>query len=68
MSVVKFVVIHPVFNQSYLTSEHPEGEVEYLGDAIGRDFMVAKFVNGFMKMYLNDGKKNEDWFCSSRNS
>lgn len=34
MSDVKFVVIHPVFNHDFLTGEHPEGELDYLGDAI----------------------------------
>src|SRR5699024_12748344 len=24
--------------------------------------MVAKFFNGFLRPYLNDGKRNEDWF------
>lgn len=57
-----YVIIHPVFNQCFLTTEHPEGQLEYLGDAIGRDFMVAKFFNGFLRPYLNDGKRNEDWF------
>lgn len=58
----KFVTIHLVFNQSTMSAEHPEGELDYLGDAIGRDFMVAKFTDGFLRTYLNEGKRNEDWF------
>lgn len=58
----KYITIYPVFNQAFLTTEHAEGELEYLGDALGRDFMVMKFVDGFSRTYLGDGKRNEDWF------
>lgn len=57
------VMIHPVFKQLSMTAEHPEGELSQLGDALGRDFVIAKFIDGFLRTYLNDGKRNEDWFC-----
>lgn len=57
------VLIYPVFNQPLISFEHPEGESEYLGDAIGRDFMVIKFMNGFARRFEGDGLSNEDWFC-----
>jgi hypothetical protein len=56
------VTIYPVFNQAFVSLEHPVGELEYPGDAIGRDFMAIKFVNGFARTYVNDGSRNEDWF------
>ncbi len=59
---MNFVTIYPVFNQAFYTSEHPEGELNYLGDALGRDFVAVKFIDGFCRTYLGDGKRNEDWF------
>lgn len=56
------VTIYPVFKQAFITSEHPEGELDYLGDALGRDFMCIKFIDGFTRTFVNDGKRNEDWF------
>lgn len=61
-SVDGSVTIYPVFKQAFVTSEHPEGELLYLGDALGRDFIGVKFVDGFIRTFINDGKRNEDWF------
>lgn len=59
---IKEVVLQPVYNCCFVSAEHAEGELEYGGDAIGRDCMVTKFVDGFMRMYSGDGSKNEAWF------
>lgn len=59
---IESVSIYPVFNHAFITTEHPEGDLESLGDALGRDFVAMKFYNGFFKTYLNDGSRNEDWF------
>src|SRR5690625_2072603 len=56
------VTIYPVFKQAFMTSEHPEGELQPMGDALGRDFVAVKFVDGFTRTFVNDGKRNEDWF------
>lgn len=56
------VTIYPVFKQAFMTSEHPEGELQYMGDALGRDFVAIKFVDGFARTFVNNGKRNEDWF------
>lgn len=56
------VVIHPPVNRAFVTAEHPEGELGWLGDALGRDFMVVRFVDGWMRMYSEEGKRNEDWY------
>lgn len=54
---IDFVTIYPVFKQGFVSSEHPEGELEYVWDALGRDF-----VNGFARTYIKDGSRNEDRF------
>lgn len=59
---IKEVCIHPVYNSCFVSAEHAEGELEYEGDALGRDCIITKFVDGFMRMYSGNGNKNEDWF------
>jgi len=53
------------FNRPALYNDHYDGELEYPGDALGRDCMVAALLPedpGYMRLYQNDGKRNEDWF------
>ncbi|TNJ63030.1 M23 family metallopeptidase [Paenibacillus hemerocallicola] len=45
-----------------MSSEHPEGQLPYLRDALGRDCVAMKFVDGWTRAYAGDGKRNEDWF------
>lgn len=56
------VTIHPIFHHIFLTIEHPEGQYQYIGDALGRDCMIARFKDGWMRMYDGDGTKNADWY------
>ena len=56
------VIIYPVFKHIFTTIEHPEGQYHYIGDALGRDCMITKFKDGWMRMYDGDGTRNEDWF------
>lgn len=56
------VLIHPIYDQAFTCSEHPEGQYMYIGDMLGVDCMVEKFVDGWMRTYKNDGKRNEDWY------
>ena len=60
------ILIHPVYNLYFISSEHPEGQYKYLGDMLGRDCMVVKYVDGWLRMYSNEGKKNEDWYGWNR--
>src|SRR5690625_2402399 len=60
--IIDEVLIHPVHNRLFITGEHPDGELESIGDAIGRDTMIVKNVDGWLRMYKNDGKANEDWY------
>jgi hypothetical protein len=60
------VVIGPVFRRPFTCTEHPEGQLEYAGDALGTDCLVIGGVEsptrGFMKTYRSDGAANSDWY------
>jgi len=59
---IKEVVIHPVFHHAFSSSEHPVGQYQHIGDMLGRDCMVEKFKDGWMRLYEGDGSRNEDWY------
>lgn len=60
------LLAHPLFNERFACSEHTAGELPYLGDDLGQDCIIEKFImeNGraFMRRYATDGLKNEDWY------
>lgn len=57
---------HSPFATAYTCSEHAAGELPYLGDDLGQDCVVQKFVDrdgiAFMRSFATDGLRNEDWF------
>ncbi|RKN75818.1 M23 family metallopeptidase [Paenibacillus ginsengarvi] len=59
---IEFITIHPVHKHAFSVIEHPEGQYQHIGDALGCDCMIEKFVDGFMRKYRSDGKQNEDWY------
>lgn len=59
---IEAVIIHPPVRKAFVASEHPEGELDWLGDALGMDFIVVWFVDGWTRSYKGDGKANSDWF------
>lgn len=62
-SGIEAVVIHPVFNRRFVVTEHPVGELPWVGDALGCDCMViARSASGWSSLFRNDGAVNEDWF------
>lgn len=59
------IELYPVFNRYTVYNDHYDGELQYLGDALGRDCMIASFLpekTDFLRLYKGDGSKNEDWF------
>ena len=56
------VLLHPVFARAFVSAEHPEGSLHALGDALGRDCMVVRFVDGWNRLYEGTGTRNEDWY------
>ncbi len=58
-------LIHPIFKRYYVANDHFYGELPSVGDALGRDCMIASFIPeqfDFFRLYTGDGSKNEDWF------
>lgn len=60
------VLAHPPLDAFFTCSEHWQGQLQALGDALGRDCMVERLVeeNGrtWTRPYATDGMTNEDWF------
>ena len=67
IGVIEAVQISPVYRQPFVCSEHADGEMDYVGDALGTDCMVMggfdpRSDGAFGKLYRGDGKSNEDWY------
>ena len=53
---IESVVLHPLFATDYACSEHFEGQLPYLGDALGSDCIVlGGLETGLMKAYRGYG-------------
>lgn len=65
-SPIDAVVVFPPTDRLFTASEHPEGQLAWLGDANGVDVVVNTLVEEDGRMwsrpYRNDGLENEDWF------
>lgn len=63
---IESVLLHPVFNQYYSCAEHWDGQFKEMGDSLGTDCFIQKFVEvkgrSWLRSYKNEGHKNEDWF------
>ena len=59
---IEETTIHPVFPHAFASTEHGEGELTFLGDALGRDCWVVRFVDGWYRPHAGDGTRNEDWY------
>ena len=54
----RLVIIHPFIAERFSCSDHYEGELPYLGDALGTD--CAIYDNG--RNHDGDGSRNEDFY------
>lgn len=62
---IRAVEIAPLFYRRFACTEHVNGELSDLGDALGSDCLVLGGVSvpdGFMRLYKTDGASNEDWY------
>ncbi|MCL2274059.1 MAG: peptidoglycan DD-metalloendopeptidase family protein [Defluviitaleaceae bacterium] len=63
--MTKTIMLHPIFNRACVYIDHPAGELDALGDALGRDCIICSFVNNgngyWLASYSNNGNANEDW-------
>jgi len=60
------VLAYPIFGQYFACSEHWVGNLKGLGDELGSDCIVKKFVEVGDRVFFQDhsgnGLKNEQWF------
>jgi hypothetical protein len=58
--------IASLFYQRFACTEHVNGELSDLGDALGSDCLVlgggVGAPNGMMRFYRTNGATNEDWY------
>lgn len=45
--------------------EYYDGEYQYLGDILGRDCIIVKFYDGWLRIYANEGKKIKSGIISN---
>jgi hypothetical protein len=60
------VLLHPVVSQHFVCLDHPEGQLRYVGDALGADCVIidpgAGPAGRWPAFYRNAGRRNEDWY------
>jgi hypothetical protein len=60
------VVIHPVVRQHFVCLEHPAGQLNFVGDALGADCLIIDLGGGptgrFPSFYRGTGSRNSDWY------
>jgi hypothetical protein len=65
-SEIESVVAHPPVDAFFSCSEHWQGQLQELGDDLGKDCVVQRLVEDegrvWSRAYATDGKTNEDWF------
>ena len=62
---IEQVEIGPLHAESFVCSQHPEGQLPYAGDALASDCLVQGGLegdSGFSRLYRTDGSSNEDWY------
>lgn len=66
---VEAVEIHPFSARVFSCTEHPEGKLAYIGDALGTDCLIQggfdemrRGPGEFLRSYRTNGLTNEDWF------
>lgn len=61
------MILHPLYDEPYMCSEHPFSTSMQPGDTLAQDCMIMDGIDwmtntGFMQFYKGDGSRNEDWF------
>jgi peptidase M23-like protein len=59
---IGLVRIHSPIADRFVSSEHAEGELTHLGDALGVDCTVVRHDGAWVRSYEHDGRRNEDWY------
>ncbi len=64
-SKIREITLAPVFKEPFACSEHPVGQLDRAGDALGTDCVIVggpEGEDGFERMYRTDGGENADWY------
>ncbi|ANU06551.1 M23 family metallopeptidase [Paraurantiacibacter namhicola] len=61
------LMLHPLYDEPYVCSEHPFGTSMEPGDSLGQDCLIIGGMDwetnsGFMTYYRTDGGENSDWY------
>ena len=63
---IESVLIYPPLEAPFKCSEHYAGQLRSLGDALGTDCLVERFVTEddrtWLRAYKTNGRTNHDWF------
>lgn len=60
---IEAVTLHRLHNEFYVCGEHFEGELPFLGDALGADCIIeGGLEGGFLRPFRTNGLTNEDWY------
>jgi hypothetical protein len=65
--IIETVTLHALHREYFACGEHRDGELEYLGDALGTDCVIHGGLQegvegGFVRAFRTDGSRNEDWY------
>jgi hypothetical protein len=65
-SAISNILVHPPYAESYRCSEHREGELPHLGDALGVDCTIERLVDlsgrAWVRSHEGSGLTNAQWY------
>lgn len=62
---IETVTLHRLHTEYFACGEHYDGELQFVGDALGADCLVQSPVGasgGFVRPFRGNGSRNEDWY------
>jgi hypothetical protein len=67
LAPIDSVTLHPLFAAGFTCQNHWEGQLQFIGDALGADCLITDLVETeegrvFSRYFKTDGATNEDWF------
>lgn len=66
LSEVPVILAHPIYAKPFSCTEHWDGELLSLGDALGNDCVVQKMAEiegrSWLRSHSGSGLKNQDWY------
>lgn len=61
---IETITLHRLHHEYFACGEHDDGELDYVGDALGSDCLIqsqAAPTGGFVRPFRGSGSRNEDW-------